>query len=102
MANKRRFLSVLVSIDPERSETELTEVMDKSLDWFRLADNYYVAYSSASTDQWRSRLAPLTKPGGYYLVAPLDLSEKRGYVTKAFWEWMESMPTKHPVKTARL
>lgn len=95
---KARFLSILVSVDSEHTASELKEAMNKSLDWFRLANNYYIAYSTASLDQWKSRLAPLVKPGGYFLVAPLDLSEKRGYVTQAFWDWMKEMPTKHANK----
>jgi len=95
---KARFLSVFVSVDPNHTAAELKEAMNKSLDWFRLADNYYIAYSTASLDQWKSRLTPLVKPGGYYLVAPLDLSERRGYLTSAFWDWVKELPTKHASK----
>src|ERR1700731_2297394 len=96
---KARFLSVLVSVDSEHSATELKEAMNKSLDWFRLANNYYVAYSTASLAQWKARLGPLVKPGGYLFIAPLDLTEKRGFVTKAFWDWLRDTPAKHANKT---
>jgi len=96
---KARFLSILVSVDSTHTTDELEKALNKSLDWFRLANNYYVAYSTASMEQWKSRLTPLVKPSGYYLVAPLDLSDYRGFVTKAFWDWMKEAPTKHAAKS---
>ncbi|CAG9193951.1 hypothetical protein BCAR13_110069 [Paraburkholderia caribensis] len=95
---KARFLSVLVKLDPAQDHDKLTDAMNKSLDWFRLADNYYVAYSTGTLDQWKSRLAPLVKPNGYMFVAPLDMSEHKGYATKAFWDWVKQMPEKHSSK----
>jgi hypothetical protein len=38
-------------------------------------------------------------PGGYYLVALLDLNERRGYLTTAFWDWVKELPTKHASKS---
>lgn len=99
MANAR-FLSILVQLDPSHDADALKAAMDKSLDWFRLADNYYVAYSTGTLDQWKNRLAPLARPGGYYLVAPLDLSQYKGFVRKDFWEWVKEMPTKHAGKAS--
>lgn len=96
---KARFLSVLVSVGSKHTAEELEKAMDKSLDWFRLSNNYYVAYSTGTLDQWKTRLAALMEDGGYYLVAPLDMSERRGYATKAFWEWVKNMPIKHADKS---
>jgi hypothetical protein len=93
-----RFLSVLIKPDSSHTKDELKAAMDQALDWFRLTDTYYVAYSTASLDQWKSRLGHLVKPGGFMLIAPLDLSDPKGYVTKAFWEWLEKIPEKHSKK----
>ncbi|WP_434715533.1 hypothetical protein [Paraburkholderia sp. A3RO-2L] len=98
MPIKARFLSVLIKPDPSHTTNEVEEAMNKSLDWFRLDDNYYVAYSTGSLDQWRSRLLPLAEPGGHFLVAPIDMTQKKGWVTKAFWDWAKKMPEKHPGK----
>ncbi|MCA8229890.1 hypothetical protein [Burkholderia vietnamiensis] len=95
---KARFLSVLVEVDSSHTDEELKAAMNKSLDWFRLADNYYVAYSTATLDQWRERLLPLAKPDGYFFVADLDMSQYKGFVTKSFWSWVKEMPTKHKPK----
>ncbi|AIO75261.1 MULTISPECIES: hypothetical protein [Burkholderia] len=96
-----RFLSILISADASQPTTAVKEAMDKSLDWFRLADNYYVAYSTASLNQWKSRLAPIAKPNGFYFVAPLSMEDKVGYVTRAFWDWVDEMPEKHKKKNIK-
>lgn len=95
---KARFLSVLIKVDPSHTKEELKAAMDQSLDWFRLTDGYYVAYSTASLDTWKSRLGTLVQPGGFFLVAPLDMSDPKGYVAKSFWDWLKEMPVKHSKK----
>lgn len=87
MAN---FLHVFARPKPASSVEEIETVLNKALDWYRYYEGVYVVRTAKSPEVWRTRLEPLVQPEGDLFIAKLDLSEKQGWMNKAFWDWLEA------------
>ncbi|MBS1041463.1 hypothetical protein JK203_11500 [Gluconobacter cerinus] len=74
------------------SDSELSNVEKKfnlAYDWFRVDSGFYILYSSKNSSTWYTRIGKLfeTKPNMFF--CRLDISDRQGWMTKSFWEWIK-------------
>jgi len=82
------FYIVHINLSKKSSEEDLKKRMNKALDWFRISENTWVLYTTSDATKWYSRLSPLVKTDGHVFVCRLDNSDRKGWMDKAFWQWM--------------
>jgi hypothetical protein len=63
--------------------------MNLALDWFRCNRNMWVVYTTRNAQAWYERLGAFAKPDGQLFVSRLDLSDRQGWMSKKFWEWLK-------------
>lgn len=83
-----RFLHVYVIVQDGKTVEELESKLNIALDWFRYNRGVYVLYTTTAAETWKERLIDLVKPDGALFIAPLDMTEFKGWMTKDFWEWI--------------
>jgi hypothetical protein len=83
----------VIYVEPNAGVTrqQLEEMLNKALDWYRYNKGHYVVYTSANTDTWYNRLAPLVTPNGYMFICRLDKTAYHGWMPKDFWEWFQKV-----------
>lgn len=72
------------------SEKRLIAVMNKASDWFKLADDCWILSTSRSVEEWYDLLLPLVKPEGILFICRLDITERKGWMPKLFWDWLKT------------
>ncbi|WP_024334637.1 hypothetical protein [Desulfotignum balticum] len=68
--------------------------MNLSVDWFRCTDSVWVLYSTSRIDKWQERLRPLVESGGSLFICRLDISKRKGWMKKEFWDWIKEKEKK--------
>ena len=67
---------------------ELKPVFDKALDWYRYVPNCWIIWTARSATHWYERLKPYLSDGDHVFIVRLDISERQGWLSKSFWEWL--------------
>jgi hypothetical protein len=68
--------------------TELKPVFDKAIDWFRYASNCWIVWTSSPADKWYERLKPHISDADNMFIVGINLSERQGWMSQAFWDWI--------------
>jgi hypothetical protein len=71
-------------VDPKRIEKKF----NLARDWFRFNPTSWVIYTNKDADTWASRLKEFVQPGGKLFICKLDVSDRQGWLPKAFWDWL--------------
>jgi len=81
-----------VFIKPKKGVTldQVEKKMNLSLDWFRFTHSVWILYSTSRIDKWQERLRPLVESGGSLFVCKLDISKRKGWMSKDFWNWIKN------------
>jgi hypothetical protein len=92
MAN---FYHVYVMRNKDASKEQVEEELDLHLDWFRyyafLKVGVYIVYSDSEARDLVHRLSPFAKPEGSVFVCKLDVTNRQGWMSKQFWEWLRKL-----------
>ena len=80
-----RFFMVYVFRQRHITYEALEKQMNLSYDWYRINNNLWILYTTSDQDKWYSRLQPLCD---YVFVCKLDVSQRHGWMTRAFWRWL--------------
>ena len=83
----RRFLHVAFNSKDPRID-QWTPVFDKATDWLRYAPNCWIIYTGRDPEIWFDRVKPLLREGEHVLICELKLSNRRGWLPKSAWEWI--------------
>lgn len=71
---------------------EIEKKLDLAKDWFRFSDKCWVVYTTSDAAKWYKRLSKVVKSrDGRLLIFKLDPSDRQGWITEAFWEWMREV-----------
>ncbi|MDP2861864.1 MAG: hypothetical protein Q8N95_03635 [Desulfobacterales bacterium] len=81
-----------VFIQPKKGVTneQVEKKMNLSKDWFRCTYSVWILYSTSRIDKWQERLRPLIEPGGSLFICRLDISKRKGWMKREFWDWIKS------------
>jgi hypothetical protein len=69
---------------------QIEKKLNDAKDWYRYAEGTYVIFTALSTPEWERRLGSLVVPEGSFLLAPLDLSRRMGWMPKSLIAWVDS------------
>jgi hypothetical protein len=85
-----RFFQVSIRFDDGVPKTkELVPAFDKALDWIRFAPNCWIVWSNNSAETLYKRIKPLLSEKDHVFVVALDISERQGWMSKSFWDWLK-------------
>jgi hypothetical protein len=69
---------------------EIEKILNRAKDWFRYAPNCWLIYTGVAPKVWHERLKDgipwITNES--YLICPIDVREKSGWLRRAAWEWI--------------
>jgi len=68
---------------------EFSPIFDKALDWFRYNNYCWILWTSSPPQKWYERIKPLLARGDHVFIVALDISERQGWMSKSFWEWLK-------------
>jgi hypothetical protein len=83
-----------VSVSFARSHVE--RVLGRAFEWYRLSDTVWIVCTKKDAKIWYTRLGKLVKPKGHVLIVKLDVTDKAGWMPKAFWQWIKTTKAKFP------
>ena len=86
---KAAFYHIMLLPKDGVTEKQILKTMNLALDWFRLSSNDWVVYTTSDAKTWNERLLPIVKGGGNVFICRLDVTDRQGWVSKQFWEWLK-------------
>ena len=72
---------------------QIKEKLNLALDWYKYAENCWVVETTSDAGKWQARLKPLVEPSGSLLILKIDSTERQGWMTKKFWDWIKQKNT---------
>jgi hypothetical protein len=93
------FYQIFIAPKQGVSTDRVKKGMDLALDWFRIDPKTWIVYTTSTANKWQERLRPMVEPGGHLFICKLDISDRQGWMTPAFWEWLRASPDDRPAKT---
>jgi hypothetical protein len=72
---------------------DIEEAFNLALDWFRFHSTMWVIYTNKDAETWYHRLKGFVQPGGHLFVCKLDVSDRHGWLPRAFWDWVQERQT---------
>jgi hypothetical protein len=85
------FYHITLTPRPGVSRESIRKKMDLALNWFRYTDTTWVVYTNSNSAKWCERLKELVVPEGTLFVCRLDITERQGWMTTQFWEWLHAI-----------
>ncbi len=79
---------IYIDRDPDVSYEDVKKKMDLALDWYRITSQYWIVYTTSDSEKWYSRLSRFVANSGKLFICRLDLSERQGWMSREFWDWM--------------
>lgn len=67
---------------------DIKKKLDLALDWYKYAENCWIVETTSDANKWQLRLRPLAEPEGSLLIFKLDRTDRQGWMTKDFWDWL--------------
>jgi len=58
-------------------------------DWIKYSHSSWIVWTDKSVDQIYAIIKPKLGPNDQFLVAPIDLSQKQGWMAQWIWDWIE-------------
>ena len=83
------FFMIYVDQKKEVSYKNLKKKMNLALDWYRIKSDLWIVYSTSDPEKWYERLAPLVKDEGSLFICQIKESNRQGWMSKKFWEWLK-------------
>jgi hypothetical protein len=80
----------------EAKRKSIEKTLRTALAWYRCDSNTWIICTVKDARIWYARLGKHVKPGGHVFISRLDVSDRAGWMPKAFWEWMALMKLKYP------
>ena len=72
------------------TETQVQTKMNLAVDWYKYSGYCWVLKTTSDAAKWQTRLKPLVEPDGTLLIFKLDPSQRQGWLSKEFWEWLKN------------
>jgi hypothetical protein len=96
------FYTIYIERDPEVAYDDIKKVMDLGRDWYRLTSRYWIVYTTSDVNKWYSRLKKFVSRSGTLFICRLDVSERQGWMSGAFWEWLRGLEEKEDISKLAL
>lgn len=83
-----KFYHIYISRKPDVAADDVQKKINLALDWFRYDPKNWVVYTTSNASKWQERLRPFVDPGGHLFIVRLDVSDRQGWMTRKFWDWL--------------
>ena len=83
------FLHVFIVRKQGINGAQVEKKLDLAQDWFRYSSNAYIVYTTSDVLTWYKRLIGFVRPEGSLFICRLDIETHNGWMTKAFWNWID-------------
>ena len=82
-------LYVVIGTFERQLFTRMKDVLDSTCCWYRVdAVNTWFICTTESAETWATRLRPLAGADGRVIVCRVDPSDRQGWMTQDFWDWL--------------
>ena len=88
-----RFYVIYIDRDPDVSYEDLKNKMDLARDWYRITSRYWIVYTTSDAEKWYGRLKKFVANSGNLLICRLDVTERQGWMSGDFWDWLRQLET---------
>jgi hypothetical protein len=88
------FYLIYIERDASGSLEDVKAVIDRALDWYRLNSRVWIVYTTSDAERWYGRLKPLVTNKGNVFICRLDISERQGWISSEFWNWLHGIEDK--------
>jgi hypothetical protein len=85
---KARYLHIYLKRNDDVTVDQVKEQMDLALDWYKYDPNIWIVYTNSEISKWKTRCKSLAGDSGEYFICEIDLSVHAGWMSKAFWDWL--------------
>lgn len=89
MAEARFYQVTFKFVTPRPSEETLETAFNHALDWFKYASNCWIVWTTSDAEKWYERLRPLIKDDDSLFIVAIDVSERQGWMSRRFWDWLK-------------
>ena len=72
-------------------QSDIKRKMDLSKDWYKINDKLWVLYTTSDANKLYGRLEEFVKDDGNLFISRLDVSDRQGWMSNEFWEWMSNL-----------
>lgn len=83
------FLHIFIKPKSGITNDMVKEKMNLAVDWYKYADYCWVVKTTSDVAKWQTRLKPLVDPDGSLLILTINPSERQGWISKSFWNWLK-------------
>ena len=85
-----RFYVVMINVNPGLTVNDVQVALSNDIQWFRIANNVWVVHTIYGSDWLFNRLIGLANPSGALFISRLNPEDRRGWLDKRFWDWIEA------------
>ncbi|MGB8278638.1 MAG: hypothetical protein WCF20_12000 [Methylovirgula sp.] len=90
------FYMIYINRSEASSYEDVKKKMDLSRDWYRVTERLWILYTTSDSEKWYARLNRLVKDDGSLLICKLDMSDRQGWMSEKFWEWLRKHEPSEP------
>ena len=91
---------IYIAPSPGIERKDIEEKMDLAIDHFRCSSRCWIVYTASNARRWYIRLKPLVESGGQLFICKLDISDRQGWMSKRFWDWLQDKQKRIEEQTA--
>ena len=84
----RKFYHLYLVPKEDISKELIDEKLNLALDWFKYDKHIYIIYSNSELDKLTVRFNPLVQPNGRLFISELNITNRNGWMTQDFWDWL--------------
>jgi hypothetical protein len=83
-----KFYAIYIERDPDVAYDDVKKAMDLAIDWYRITSRYWIVYTTSDSEKWYGRLKKFVTSSGNLFICGLDTTERQGWMSKDFWDWL--------------
>ena len=97
-----KFINIFINPKKGVTKENIEKKMNLAIDWYRYHDNGYIVFTTSDVNKWQERLLEFVKDDGSLFICELNTSNRSGFMTTAFWDWLKKdRNTSHNVSSER-
>jgi hypothetical protein len=84
-----KYINIFINPKAGIAREDIEKKMNLAIDWYRYNDNAYIVYTTSDANKWQDRLLEFVKDEGGLFICELNTSNRSGFMTSSFWDWLE-------------
>ena len=84
----RNLYQITLMPNSDTKDLSIRRKMDEADEWFRFGGYYWIILTDKDADFWANELVGFCQPDGTLFICRLDATDRQGWMTKQFWDWL--------------